>query len=131
MKNKEFHILLTQLNSLTYLQSKQVQTHLTHQSSVNSLEDIVGNVTSCPHCHSNKFHKWGGRSELQRYRCTKCHKTFNTLCKTPLARLRHKDVWLDYTQDIIDSHSIRASATHCHVNKTTTFRWRHRMLQVP
>ena len=131
MKNKDFHSLLAHLNRLTYKQSKQVQEQLTHQSLVDNLEDLVGKVNSCPHCHSNKFHKWGFRSGLPRYRCTACHKTFNALCKTSLARLRHKDVWLDYTQDLIDGHSIRASAAHCYVNKTTTFRWRHKMLQIP
>ena len=131
MKNKDFHTLLTQITKLTYSQSQQVQNHLHHQNSVNSIEDVIGKVTSCPHCHSDKLQQWGFRSGLQRYRCTTCHRTFNALSKTSLARLRHKEVWLDYAQELINGHSIRASATHCHVDKTTTFRWRHKMLQIP
>lgn len=131
MKNKDFHMLLTQINKLTYSQSQQVQHHLTHQNAIKSLEDVIGKVASCPHCDSTKFQQWGFRSGLQRYRCTSCHKTFNALTKTSLARLRHKEVWLDYTQDLICGHSVRASAAHCHVDKTTTFRWRHKMLQIP
>jgi hypothetical protein len=35
---------------------------------------------------------------LQRYKCRACGKTFNALSGTPLARLRHKDKWLEQTQ---------------------------------
>ena len=131
MKNRPFHELLKSLSSLTFAQSKQVQEHIIHQCKIESLEDIIGKVDSCPHCHSSELYKWGVRSNLQRYRCKSCHKTFNALSATSLARLRYKEMWLDYTQDLIKGESIRASAEHCHVDKNTTFRWRHKMLQIP
>lgn len=131
MLNRAFHELLTKLSELTYTQSKQLQNHLNNKCSIEGLEDVIGEVDSCPHCNSKSFYKWGIRSNLQRYRCKSCHKTFNALSNTPLARLRYKNVWMDYTQDLIRGDSIRASATHCHVDKNTAFRWRHRMLQVP
>jgi hypothetical protein len=59
------------------------------------------------------------------------HKTFNTLTNTPLARLRHKEVWIDYTKDILEGRSIRSSAKHCKVASSITFRWRHRMIKIP
>jgi len=131
MKNRSFHKLLSSLTDLTYIQSKHLEEYITHQCQIENLEEIIGKVESCPHCHSNKLYKWGVRSSLQRYRCKSCSKTFNALCKTSLARLRHKDIWLDYSQELINGTSIRASAEHCHVETTTTFRWRHRMLQIP
>ena len=131
MQNKAFHELLTKLSELTYSQSKQLQNHLNNRCSIEGLEDIIGQVESCPYCNSNSFHKWGVRSNLQRYRCKSCQKTFNVLSTTSLARLRYKSVWMDYTQDLIRGDSIRASALHCHVDKSTTFRWRHRMLNIP
>ena len=131
MKNHPFHKLLKSLIDLTFTQSKQLQEHLTHQCNIENLEEIIGKVNNCPHCHSSNLYKWGMRSSLQRYRCKSCNKTFNALSKTSLARLRHKDVWLDYSKDLIKGESIRASAKHCHVETTTTFRWRHRMLQIP
>jgi transposase-like protein len=131
MLNKAFHELLTKLSELTHSQSKQLQNHLNNKCSIENLEDIIGEVGSCPHCSSKSFHKWGVRSGLQRYRCKSCHKTFNILSHTALARLRHKSVWIDYTQDLINGESLRASAAHCHVDKNTTFRWRHRMLTTP
>jgi len=131
MLNKAFHELLTKLGELTHSQSKQLQNHLNNKCSIENLENIIGDVDSCPHCNSKSFHKWGVRSNLQRYRCKSCQKTFNILSNTSLARLRYKSIWMDYTQDLIRGESIRSSATHCHVDKSTTFRWRHRMLQTP
>ena len=131
MRNKAFSRLLSQMQKLTFEQTKKVEKYLHLKSSNENLEEITGEVNNCPHCESKSFYKWGVRSGLQRYRCKECHKTFNALTNTSLARLRHKDVWLDYAKDLIDGKSIRYSAKHCNVDKSTTFRWRHRMLQVP
>lgn len=131
MHNKAFGKLLEQLQKLTFEQTKKVEKYLHTKSSIENLEEITGEVNHCPHCQSEFFHKWGVRSDLQRYRCKACSKTFNALTHTSLARLRHKEVWIDYAEDLIEGKSIRQCANHCNVDKSTTFRWRHRMLQVP
>ena len=131
MQNKAFAQLLKQLDRLTFDQSKKAEEFLRHKCAVGSIEDTVGTVESCPYCHSDSLHKWGIRSELQRYRCKACHKTFNALTLTPLARLQHKEQWIKYAQDLKDGESIRASAKYCHIHPSTSFRWRHRMLQIP
>lgn len=128
MKNRAFSRFLKQLSSLTLSQKEQVESHLHQSTSIEKVENTVDKVESCPHCSSQELHKWGMRDNLQRYRCRECHKTFNALTGTPLARLRYKEVWMKFTQDLIDGVSIRKSAEHCGVNKNTTFRWRHRML---
>ena len=131
MKINLFQKLLKQLNNLTYSQSKQAEDILHKKCSLKSLEDVTGHVQVCPHCQSQSFYKWGVRANLQRYRCNSCHKTFNALTKTPLARLRHKEVWIEYAKNIIEGESIQHAASHCKVANSTAFRWRHRMLQVP
>jgi len=131
MEIKLFQKLLKQLTNLTYSQTKQAEEILHKKCSLESLDDITGHIQACPHCQSQSFHKWGVRANLQRYRCKSCHKTFNTLTNTPLARLRHKEVWIDYAQDVIEGKSIRSSAKHCKVATSTAFRWRHRMLKIP
>ncbi len=70
-------------------------------------------------------------SNLQRYRCKDCHATFNALTGTALARLRHKDKWLRYSQQLIEGNSLRKSAVACDVHRNTTLRWRHRFLHQP
>ena len=131
MKVNLFHRLLKELENLTYSQSKQAEDILHKKCSLENLEDITGHTDECPHCQSKSFSKWGVRANLQRYRCNSCRKTFNALTNTPLARLRHKEVWIDYTKDILKGESIRSSAKHCKVATSTTFRWRHRMLKIP
>lgn len=131
MQNKAFTKLLKQLEKLTFTQSKKAEEYLHNKCTIESIEDTIGTVESCPYCHSDSFHKWGMRSGLQRYRCKECHKTFNALTLTPLARLQHKEQWVKYAQDLKEGKSIRASAKYCHIHTSTSFRWRHRMLQIP
>ncbi len=68
---------------------------------------------------------------MQRYHCKNCTKTFNAVTKMPLARLQHKEKWLDYLQCMINGMVLRASTTDCDINLKTLFRWRHRFLQLP
>ena len=82
----------------------------------------------CPHCKSHNKTRWGIRSNLQRYKCKECNKTYNSLTKTPLARLRKKDLWLKYSKCLRDELTVRKSAYECKVHKTTAFRWRHRFV---
>jgi len=131
MKINLFQKLLKELENLTYTQSKQAEDVLHKKCSLENLEDVTGHMESCPHCQSKSFYKWGVRANLQRYRCNSCHKTFNALTNTPLARLRHKEKWIDYAKDVIGGKSTRDAASHCEVANSTTFRWRHRMLKIP
>lgn len=60
-----------------------------------------------------------------------CYKTYTVLTGTQLVKLRHKEILLDFAQDLTKSKTIRESAKHCEVDKSTTLRWRHRMLNNP
>ncbi len=122
MQTKAFARLLEQLKKLTPTQKEKTLSVLHHGSNTEKVSEMIDTVHSCPHCGSQEYQKWGVRSDLQRYRCKVCHKTFNPLTGTPLAGLRHKEVWIDFTQDVIQSKSIRESARHCGVDKSTTFR---------
>ena len=131
MRNNTFSKLLQQLKSLTPFQKERVEETLHHTDAIDTLSKAIESPRSCPHCASIHYQKWGVRSNLPRYYCSDCKRTFNALTGTPLARLRHKEKWMDFSNDLIESKSIRESARHCNVNKDTTFRWRHRMLNNP
>ena len=135
MKTNAFHALSAALESLTPHQKRQLIEHLhklEHIQAVNLLiEHRLLAVSSCPHCHHPHFTRWGSASGLQRYRCTGCRATFNALTGTPLSRLRHKEKWLEYAQQLVDGRSVRKSAVACGVHRNTTFRWRHRFLILP
>jgi transposase-like protein len=82
------------------------------------LNENCGDI-SCPYCKSESIQKWGMRSDMQRYRCKECRRTFNTLTSTPLAYLHKKGRWLDYAKCLKDGLSIRKAAAKCGVHKNT------------
>ncbi|GAB3378746.1 hypothetical protein GCM10027317_22500 [Massilia agri] len=65
---------------------------------------------------------------MQRYRCRACNRTFNALSGTPLARLRFREKWLDFSKEMLDSRSVRAAAKAVEIHRNTSFHWRHRFL---
>jgi len=85
----------------------------------------------CPHCSSRDLVAWGQAKALPRYRCKGCGRTFNALTKTPMARLRKKERWLENANAMVEGTSIAKAAERCGVNYTTAFRWRHRFLASP
>ena len=98
-------------------------------------EDAMGAVghgkvesLGCPHCTGRDIVAWGRANALARYRCKSCGRTFNALTKTPMARLRKKERWLDHAQAMIEGTSVAKAAERCAVHPTTAFRWRHRFL---
>jgi transposase-like protein len=84
---------------------------------------------ACPHCRHSGFHRYGKSNDLQRYRCLACKRTFNALTGTPLARLRHKTLWLSYCGCLLDpACTVDSAASRPGIHRNTSFRWRHRFL---
>ena len=83
----------------------------------------------CPRCQSGSMHKFGVVSGIQRYRCKDCGRSFNALTGTSMARLRKKELWLEYSKALADNLSLSKAAERCGIDRTTAFRWRHRFLQ--
>jgi transposase-like protein len=105
--------------------------HAAERGSTASIADLgqrrVDSV-GCPHCDSGDVVRWGQASDLPRYRCKACLRTFNALTKTPLAKLRMKDKWAAQAEAMIEGVSLAKAAQRCGVHPTTAFRWRHRFL---
>jgi transposase-like protein len=97
-------------------------------SSVADLGQCRVDSVGCPHCDNRDVVRWGQASDLPRYRCKACLRTFNALTKTPLAKLRMKDKWAAQAEAMIDGVSLAQAARRCDVHPTTAFRWRHRFL---
>ena len=94
------------------------------------VESVGRQRLHCPACNSSHAHRHGHAHGLQRYRCVACGRTFNALTGTPLARLRHKTLWLNYADCLLASVSVRKAASQLGVHRNTTFRWRHRFLSL-
>jgi transposase-like protein len=74
----------------------------------------------CPHCDAKDVRPWGRAHGLPRYRCTDCRRTFNALSGTSMARLRHKDRWLDQARALMTGESVAAAAARCGVRCLST-----------
>lgn len=128
-----FRAWLAGVDHLTPAQRQEVQDLLMGREPgaevAASVEDRVTVERRCPHCGTDGAVKRGRANGLRRYRCKSCGKSFNALTGTPLARLRHRDQWLEFAQSLSDGEAVRGSAARCGVAVTTAFRWRHRFLK--
>lgn len=135
MDTKSFRTWLSELAHLTKKQRQQVIVALGAGASSDSASSLVNEraqqLHACPHCAAAHIQRWGHESGIQRYRCCACAKTFNALTLTPLAHLKRRDAWLPYAQAMINGASVRAAACEAGVDRTTSFRWRHRILDMP
>ncbi|AWL04079.1 IS1595 family transposase [Massilia oculi] len=132
MKAPEFAKLFNGLPLLNQWQRQQVLAVLHPAAGLDRVIALIGEIRSkercCPDCGCERCHHHGQANDLQRFRCRACGRTFNDLTGTPLARLRHKDKWLDYLDTMLDSRTVRSAAKRVGVHPNTTFRWRHRFL---
>jgi transposase-like protein len=133
MKKKDFSILLAQVGSLSIHQKAALvaalsdsQAHPPQAAALANKEFSTKPV--CPGCFGVSVQKWGIVSDLQRYRCKDCRRTFNALTGTSMARLRKKELWPEYSRALADSLSLTKAAERCGIDRTTAFRWRHRFL---
>lgn len=131
MKNEDFQHWVCQMKHLTKYQKQRISNELFTESNPMLAMEQLNKIDQCPHCASPTFCRWGQSNGLSRYRCKCCLKTFNALTGTPLARLRHKELWVDYADMMLESVSIRKAATQLGIDKNTSFHWRHRFLQSP
>jgi transposase-like protein len=136
MKTSEFRVWLANVFLLSRGQREEVERALGHPvvfppPPLEWLEQAHAGDARCPTCQGDKPYRWGHQADLQRFRCRQCGHTFTRLSGTPLARLRHKDRWLTYSEALIEGLSVRGAASRCGIHKNTSFRWRHRFLQLP
>jgi transposase-like protein len=132
MRSAEFMQLLAAIRELNHHQRKQLISFLGQQSDEPKVLELIESCfdakSACPHCASVELYRHGVVNGLQRYYCQHCHKTFNALTGTPLARLREKTKWLNYLVAMAQSLTVRQSAADTGVHRNTSFRWRHRFL---
>lgn len=133
MKATDFREWLEKISQLNRRQKEQAKHYLSEAKPqavvVKYLEDSF--EPSCPVCQADRPHRWGHQAGLQRFRCCLCKHTFTAISGTPLARLRHKEQWLNYSAALIEGLTVRASGRQCGIDKNTSFRWRHRFLTLP
>lgn len=137
MRKNKFTLILESLSKLTHNQKRLLRNHLVEDLKRGDTDNLINeckrDYVSCPYCQCDNIGSWGMASGLQRFRCknASCAKTFNALTKTPLARLRKRDLWGKNLEHMLDGLPIRRVAELLDVAETTAFRWRHRFLKAP
>jgi transposase-like protein len=99
-----------------------------HSGECLALIEAAAQGRGCPRCGCKRVHRCGHASNLQRFRCLDCRRSYNALTGTPLARLRKRGHWLTYLQCVLESRTVRDAAQVTGVHRTTSFRWRHRFV---
>ena len=96
MDAKLFRGWLPQLGELSDRQRDQLKHRLLGGEASDDARDWINRRAqeslACPHCQAAHVQRWGRESEIQRYRCCDCHRTFNALTGSPLAGLKCREV---------------------------------------
>ena len=110
VRARELKEFLTQAAKLTSTQREQVLAHLGAGVALDRATAIVeGRLAQnpgCPKCQAQHVVRNGQADGLQRYKCRGCGATFNALTGTPLARLRHRNKWVEQAQAMNDGLSV-------------------------
>ena len=134
MRRREWKKLQAMVAKLTFAQRRALKEELAAENDAAACVEVIeteGKPSGCPHCRSELLVRNGSAYGLQRYKCRSCHRTFNALTGTPLARLRQKPKWLAQAEALRDGTTITQAATRLKVARSTAFRWRHRFLALP
>jgi transposase-like protein len=134
MNASSFKRLLDELKTLSKRQRGQLLEVLRPAVGLDRVADVIEQPgqgpRACPACRESRIHRHGHVHGLQRFRCAGCGVTFNALTGTPLARLRLKSRWLEYLDCVLNSTTVRGAARAVSVHRNTSFRWRHRFLDL-
>jgi len=113
-----FHII-KQLNAQNS-KTLDISSFSMHQTYINSRE--------CPHCGSHHVVSKGNYRGRKRYLCRNCGRSHNNLTNTPFSGIHKLDKLQKYLTCIIDGDSIRKAADCVNVSVSTSFHWRHKLL---
>lgn len=82
----------------------------------------------CPSCGDNRRQKWGRtRTNIQRYRCNGCMKTYSGRTASAIGRVHRPDLFMVVQRDMLGTSvplSVRNLARRLGLNKYTVWRWR-------
>ena len=127
LTTNEKQVLLNRLTSVRRKKEKEPEIYDVEKL----IQDTRFQEDVCVHCGCTHTVKYGKVGEHQRYRCKDCGKTFISTCRSTFYRT-HLDVWQlrEYLDCLMLGLTIRKSASRCGISIRTSFRWRHRILDL-
>ncbi|MGL4572584.1 MAG: transposase [Clostridium sp.] len=89
----------------------------------------MNNYKNCPFCLNEFFIKYGRYKKVQRYKCKSCNKTFSDCTDSVWYNSKKpSNTWYEYCFLMFSGNSIRACAAKLNISITTSFKWRHKIL---
>lgn len=93
-----------------------------------SLKQTFINSRECPHCGSHQVLCNGNYKGRKRYLCKDCGISYNDLTNTPFSGIHNQEKIISYLSCMINGDSIRKAARIINVSISTSFIWRHKLL---
>ncbi len=89
----------------------------------------LGDRPYCPYCQSHRVVKNGHKDGRQRFICKNCKHTYTWTNNTILYGMKISyDTLLKYCDCMMNKMTIRQCATCCRISKSSSFDWRHKIL---
>lgn len=123
LSNNEKEIILNAIEEVLIFGSYSFEI----ESDVKEQRFNMGEV--CPHCGNHNVCKYGKYQGKQRYFCNSCNKTFSDFTYSPIYNSKKPlKKWILYAKCMISGYSIRKSAEIVGIDPSTSFYWRHKIL---
>ncbi len=94
------------------------------------VETRLPNKKGCIYCNSEHVVKNGLRKDkTQRFLCRDCGKSFIPSSHSVTSRTRKRlSVWANYLRCMMDKKTLAETAEECQISVSTSFAWRHKIL---
>lgn len=138
MKPHDFRKLIKNLDDLSPAQVQDAALRITEvrrkTEAVAEIEARGQAIGRCPHCQHKEREKWGRtRTNIQRYRCRGCRRTFSGRTGSSIQNIHRPDLFLEVVKDMLGDRtpsSIRQLSRLLGRNKYTIWRWRMIILRM-
>lgn len=92
------------------------------------LSRLLEKQVPCPHCGCFHYYRFGKDKGAHRFMCKDCHRTFTEYTGTWQEGLRKKNLVKPYMSLMTEQKSLDTISGTLHINKSTAFKWRHKIL---
>ncbi|MEY8843278.1 hypothetical protein AB9K41_29950 [Cribrihabitans sp. XS_ASV171] len=127
MQAHDFRLFQNRFDNLNTAQVEDAKTKTRDvrrkSEALTEIESRTKEERKCPHCGDERRQKWGGtRTNVQRYRCGGCQKTYSGRTGSPAGHIHRPDLFLEVIRDMLGARapsSLRQLANRLDLDKHT------------